>query len=70
LLAERIRAEPADQRRWRAKPGGSHRLVGALAAGKIMHGVAGDGLADPGMPVGGRHHIHVDAAGDEDAPHL
>jgi hypothetical protein len=35
-----------------------------------MHGLAGDGLADPGMPGGCRHHIHVDAAGDEDAPQL
>jgi hypothetical protein len=47
---------------------GCHRLVGALAAGKIQHGFPCDGLADLGMPVGRRHHIHVDAAGDEDPP--
>ena len=70
LLAERIRAQPADQRGRRAELRGGHRLVGALAARKIMHGFAGDGLADLGMPAGGRHHIHVDAAGDEDAPHV
>ena len=70
LIAERILADPADQRGRRAELGGCDRLVGALAAGKIQHRFAGDGLADPGMPVGRRHHIHVDAAGDEDAAHV
>ena len=69
LVAERILAEPADQRRRRAEFGGGDRLVGALAAGKIKHRVAGDGFADAGMPVGGCHHIHVDAAGNENAAH-
>ena len=54
---------------WRAQLCRRHRLVRALAAGKIQHGLAGDGFADFGMPVGRRHHIHVDAAGDENAPH-
>jgi hypothetical protein len=40
------------------------------AAGKVQHRLAGDGFIDPGMPVGGRHHIHVDAAGDENAAHI
>ena len=31
--------------------------------------MTGDGLTDAGMPLGCRHHIHVDAAGDDDAPH-
>ena len=53
----------------RAEPRGGDRLVGALAAGKVKHGLAGDGFADSGMPVGGCHHIHVDAAGDENAAH-
>ena len=70
LLPESIRADSADQRDRRAELGGGHRLVGTLAARKIMHGLAGDGLADPRMPAGGRHHIHVDAAGDEDAPYI
>ena len=69
LIAERILAEPADQRRRRAEFCGRHRLVGALAAGKVEHRCACDGLADAGMPVGRRHHIHVDAAGDEHAAH-
>ncbi len=67
--AECIPGHPADQRHRRAELGGCDRLVCALAAGKIEHGVAGDGLADAGMPVGGCHHIHVDASGNEDAPH-
>ncbi len=69
LTAERIPAEPADQRGRRAEFGGCDRLVGAFAAGKIQARLAGDGLADPGMPVGGRHHIHVDASGNENAAH-
>ena len=69
LVAERILAEPADQRRRRAEFGGGDRLVGALAAGKIQHRAAGDGFADARMPLGGRHHIHVDAAGNENAAH-
>ena len=68
-MAERILAEPADQRRRRAELCGRDRLVRALAAGKITHRIAGDGLADAGMPVGGRHHIHVDASGNENAAH-
>ena len=70
LLSERIRAEPADQRCRCAQLRGGHRLVRAFAAGKIVHGIAGDGFADLGMPAGCRHHIHVDAAGDEDASHI
>jgi hypothetical protein len=69
LLSERIGAQPADQRRRRAELRCGDRLVRAFSAGKIMDGISGDGLADPGMPDGCRHHIHVDAAGDEDAPH-
>ena len=67
LLAERIPADPTDQRRRRPQFCRRDRLVGALAARKIVHGLSGDGLADPGMPVGGCHHIHIDAAGDEHA---
>ena len=69
LLAEGICAQPADQCGRCTQLRRGDRLVGTLAARKIMHRVAGDGLADLGMPGGRRHHIHVDAAGDEDAPH-
>ena len=69
LSPERILAQPPDQRGLRAEPRRRDRLVRALAARKIQHLPAGDGLADLGMAIGGRHHIHVDAAGDEDAPH-
>ncbi len=51
LLAERIGAQPADQRGRCAELCRGHRLVCALAAREIMHGVAGHGLADLGMPV-------------------
>ena len=51
LVAERILAEPADQRRRCAEFCGGYRLVGALAAGKIEQRGAGDGFADAGMPV-------------------
>lgn len=69
-MAERILAKPADQRRRRAKLGRRDRLVRALAAGKVKHRIAGNGLADAGMPAGGRYHIHVDAAGDENPPQI
>src|ERR1700692_596205 len=69
LTTERVHPDPADQRDLCAEFGGGHRLVGAVAAGKIKHRVAGDGFADAGMPVGRGHHIHVDAAGNEDAAH-
>jgi hypothetical protein len=70
LLAEGVRSQPADQRRRCAEFCGGYRLVGALATWKIVHRFAGDGFTDLRMPVGGRHHIHVDAAGDEHAPHV
>ncbi len=70
VTAERILAEPADQRRRRAELCGRDRLVRALAAGKVKHRVTGDGFADAGMPVGGCHHIHVDASGNENAAHV
>ena len=70
LVAERVLAEPADQRRRCAEFRRGYRLVGALAAGKIQQRGAGDGFADAGMPVGRRHHIHVDAAGNEYAAHV
>jgi hypothetical protein len=69
LLAEGIHAQPADQRGRCTQLRGGDRLVGALAARKIMHGLAGNGLADPGMPGSRRHHIHIDAAGDQDTSH-
>ena len=69
LPAERVPAEPADQRCRRAELCRRYRLVGALAAREIQHLMAGDGLADLGVPVGGRHHVHVDAAGNENAAH-
>src|SRR6185369_8785317 len=53
----------------RAEPGSGHGLVRSLAARKIQHLEARDGLADFWMACGGCHHVHVDAAGDEDAPH-
>jgi hypothetical protein len=67
--AERVLANPADQRGWRAEPGRRDRLVRAFAAGKVKQRISGDGLADTGMPVGRRHHIHIDAAGNENAAH-
>jgi hypothetical protein len=67
--SERIRADPADQRCRCAELGGCDRLVGTLAAGKVKHLPAGDGLADPRMPVGRRHNIHVDASSNEDTAH-
>src|SRR6185369_1727834 len=70
LLAEHVHAQPADQRCRCAEFRGGYRLVGAFAAWKIMHGLACDGLTDLRMPAGGRHHIHVDAAGDEDASQI
>ena len=70
LLAEGVLAKPPDQCRQHALLGGRHRLVGALAAGKVQHVLARDGLADLRMALGGRHHIHVDAAGDEHPPHF
>ena len=69
LIAESILAEPADQRGRCAELCGCDRLVRALTAGEVQHGVARDRLAYLRMPVGGRHHIHVDAAGDENAAH-
>jgi hypothetical protein len=69
VMPECVGADPADQRGRRAQFGRGHRLVRAFAAGKIKHGFAGDGFADPGMPVGCRHNIHVDATGDEHPPH-
>ena len=69
LSPERILAQPADQRGLGTEPRRGDRLVRTLAARKIKHLPAGDGLADLGMAIGRGHHIHVDAAGDEDAPH-
>ncbi len=69
LVAKSVPAEPADQRDLRAKFCGRHRLVRALAAGEIMHCLARNGFADARMPRGGCHHVHVDAAGNEDAAH-
>ena len=70
LPAEGILAEPPDQGGQHALLGRRDRLVGALAAGKVQHVLAGDGLADSWMALGSRHHIHVDAAGDEHPPHI
>src|SRR5258708_6092590 len=67
--AERVLAKGADQRARRAGLYRCERLVRALATGKVKHRITGDGLADAGMPLGGRHHIHVDASGDENAAH-
>ena len=69
LCAKRILADAADQRRRRAQFGGRDRLVRALAAGKVEHGLARDRFADTRMPVGRRHHIHVDASGNENPAH-
>ena len=69
FIAERILAEPADQRGRRAELCRRNRLVRALATGKIKHRITSNGLADAGMPLGRRHHIHVDASGDENAAH-
>ena len=69
LLPKGVHTQPADQRGRHAELGGRDRLVRALAAGKIPHRFPGDRLAYLRMPVGRRHHIHINATGDEDAPH-
>ena len=66
---ERVLAETADQRGRRPEFCRRYRLVGALAAGEVMHRGSRDGFADARIAACRRHHIHVDAAGDEYAPH-
>lgn len=68
LIAERILAKAADQLGRRAEVC-RDRLVRALATGKVKHRITSDGLADARVPFGRRHHIHVDASGDENAAH-
>jgi hypothetical protein len=67
LLAERILAEPTDQRGRGAGFRRRHRLVGALAAGKELHRAACDGLANLGKPRRAGDDVHVDTAGDQHA---
>src|SRR5262249_22228706 len=69
LCTERVLAEPPDQCRRCAEFRSRDRLVRALAAWEIKNVLAENGLAEARMALGSRHHIHVDAAGDEHTPH-
>jgi hypothetical protein len=69
IAAERILADAPNQRRRGTQLRGD-RLVGALAAGEIQHFASGDDLAELRLPLGRRHHIHIDAAGNEYAAHV
>jgi hypothetical protein len=68
-LAECVLTDTPHQCRRRAEFSRRDRLVRAFAAGKVKHCLTCDGLADARMPAGRRHHIHVDASGDENPAH-
>jgi hypothetical protein len=70
FVAEPIGAQLSHHHRGDPQPCRRDSLVGSLAPGKESQVSPHDRLADTGTAVSGRHHIHVDAAHDDDLGHV